>query len=330
MAKSALITGITGQDGAYLARLLLRKGYEVYGVARRTSTGGAATERLRWLGVADDVRVIDGDALDLASLMRALQEARPDEVYNLAAQSYVMTSWRQPLLTGSVTALGAAHMLEAVRLTGARLRYYQASTSEMFGQSSAALQNEQTPFQPRSPYAAAKLHAHWLTVNYRESFGLHASCGILFNHESPLRGEEFVSRRISRAVAAIRLGRQRQLTLGAMDAQRDWGHAEDYVEAMWLMLQQPQPIDLVIATGVALSVRQLCQIAFAHAGLDMQAHVRHDPALLRPADVDCLRGDAQLARARIGWAPRRSAADTMREMVDADLARLSADSLAAE
>jgi len=322
MAKRALITGVTGQDGAWLARFLISKNYEVFGLARRSGSGGFAAERLDWLGVTGRITILEGDLLDLSSLLRAMQEARPDEIYNLAAQSYVMTSWRQPLLTGSVTALGAANMLEAMRIACPSARFYQASSSEMFGQAAAATQNETTPFRPRSPYAAAKLYAHWMTVNYRESFGLHASCGILFNHESPLRGEEFVTRRISRAVAAIRCGSREKLSHGCMDARRDWGHARDYVEAMWLMLQQPDPVDLVIATGTSMSVRDICRIAFAHAGLDMDRHVTHDPALLRPAEVDALLGDASKARALLGWRPRASAADTMREMVDADIARL--------
>ncbi len=322
MAKRALITGITGQDGAWLARLLISKNYEVFGLARRSGSGGFAAERLDWLGVTRRITILEGDLLDLSSLLRAMQEVRPDEIYNLAAQSYVMTSWRQPLLTGSVTAMGAANMLEAMRIACPSARFYQASSSEMFGQAVAATQNEATPFRPRSPYAAAKLYAHWMTVNYRESFGLHASCGILFNHESPLRGEEFVTRRISRAVAAIRCGSREKLSLGCMEARRDWGHARDYVEAMWLMLQQPAPVDLVIATGTSMSVRDICRIAFAHAGLDMDRHVTHDPALLRPAEVDALLGDASKARVLLGWRPRANAADTMREMVDADIARL--------
>lgn len=322
MARRAFITGITGQDGAWLAKLLLSKNYEVFGLARRSGSGFFTAERLDWLGVTRDVTMLEGDLLDLSSLLRAMQNARPDEIYNLAAQSYVMTSWRQPLLTGSVTAMGAANMLEATRIACPSARFYQASSSEMFGQAATATQSETTPFQPRSPYAAAKLYAHWMTVNYRERFGLHASCGILFNHESPLRGEEFVTRRISRAVAAIRCGFQQKLSLGCMEARRDWGHARDYVEAMWLMLQQPEPVDLVIATGTSMSVRDICRVAFAHAGLDMDRHVTHDPALLRPAEVDALLGDASKARDLLGWKPRSGAADTMREMVDADIARL--------
>ena len=322
MARRAFITGITGQDGAWLAKLLLSKNYEVFGLARRSGSGFFTAERLDWLGVTRDVTMLEGDLLDLSSLLRAIQNARPDEIYNLAAQSYVMTSWRQPLLTGSVTAMGAANMLEATRIACPSAHFYQASSSEMFGQAATATQSETTPFQPRSPYAAAKLYAHWMTVNYRESFGLHASCGILFNHESPLRGEEFVTRRISRAVAAIRCGFQQKLSLGCMEARRDWGHARDYVEAMWLMLQQPEPVDLVIATGTSMSVRDICRVAFAHAGLDMDRHVTHDPALLRPAEVDALLGDASKARDLLGWKPRSGAADTMREMVDADIARL--------
>lgn len=330
MSKRALITGVTGQDGAYLAQLLLAKNYQVFGVARRTSMGAFATGRLQWLGIEHDITILDGDLLDLSSLVRVVHETQPDEIYNLAAQSFVMTSWRQPLLTGSVTGLGAANMLEAVRIARPQARFYQASTSEMFGQAASAMQDEATPFRPRLPYAAAKLYAHWMTVNYRESFGLHASCGILFNHESPLRGEEFVTRRISRAVAAIRSGAVQKLRLGSLDARRDWGHARDYVEAMWLMLQQPDPVDLVIATGRNLSVRDVCRIAFSHGQLDMDRHITHDPALLRPAEVDALLGDASKARALLGWAPRSSAEDTIREMVDADLARISLRLQAAE
>ncbi|MFC0283455.1 GDP-mannose 4,6-dehydratase [Camelimonas abortus] len=329
MTRRALITGITGQDGGYLAQFLLEKNYEVYGVCRRNSAGAAATARLQWLGVLDRVRLVEADMLDQASLIRALEEVMPHEVYNLAAQSHVMTSFRQPLLTGSVTAMGAVNLLEAVRLVCPRARYYQASSSEMFGRSGAPAQNELTPFRPCSPYGAAKLYAHWMTVAYRDSYGLHACCGVLFNHESPLRGEGFVTRRISRGVAAIRAGHADELRLGDLDARRDWGHARDYVEAMWMMLQLPEPVDLVIATGVSMSVRELCAIAFAHAGLDWERHVRRDPALERPLEIRELRGDASLARRLLGWAPRRSAADTIREMVDADLARAGAPGEAA-
>jgi GDPmannose 4,6-dehydratase len=320
----ALITGVTGQDGAYLSQLLLGKGYEVFGLARRSSSSEIMCERLRWLGIDGRVTIVDGNLIDLSSLIRAMQEIRPDEVYNLAAQSFVKTSWNQPLLTGQVTALGAGNMLEAVRIAHPSARFYQASSSEMYGLIQEPRQNEKTPFYPRSPYAVAKLYAHWTTVNYRESFGLHASSGILFNHESPLRGIEFVTRKVTDAVARIRLGLSRELKLGNLDARRDWGHARDYVRAMWLMLQQDTPEDYVVASERTTSVRDLCDIAFAHAGLNYQDYVTTDPAFLRPVDVDVLVGDASKARTKLGWRAEISLEQMIREMVEADLARLRA------
>ncbi len=319
-APIAFITGITGQDGSYLGRLLLDRGYEVHGLfARRT---GDTRWRLRFLGIESRVRLVEGDLTDLSSLIRGLQTCRPTEVYNLAAQSFVATSWQQPLLTGHVTGLGTANILEAVRLAAPEARVYQASSSEMFGKVQHPMQDETTPFYPRSPYGVAKLYAHWLTVNYRESFGLHASSGILFNHESPLRGIEFVSRKVTDAVARIARGRQRELRLGNLDARRDWGYAGDYVEAMWLMLQQPEGGDYVIATGRNASVRDFCEIAFRHVGLRYEDHVVIDPALYRPAEVDALLGNAARAKARLGWQPRTEFEQLVGMMVDADLARV--------
>ena len=318
---SALITGITGQDGAYLAELLLGKGYEVSGLLRRSASSDIIGERLRWLGILGRVRLVDGDLTDLSSLIRVMQEIRPDEVYNLAAQSFVAASWRQPLLTGTVTGLGATNVLEAIRIAHPTTRFYQASSSEMFGKAQQPVQNERTPFYPRSPYGIAKLYAHWMTVNYRESFGLHASSGILFNHESPLRGIEFVTRKITDAVARIKLGMARTLSLGNLDARRDWGHARDYVRAMWLMLQQPTPDDYVISTGRTVSIRAFCQAAFAHVGLDHEEFVQVSPDLLRPAEVDFLQGDSAKARETLGWEPSISLEDLIAEMVEADLAR---------
>ncbi len=322
MSRTALITGITGQDGAYLSQLLLSKSYRVVGIVRRSSHGGIDDHRLRWLGIVDDVTLLDGDLIDLSSLIRIVQEVRPDEVYNLAAQSFVATSWRQPILTGQVTGIGVTNVLEALRLAAPQARFYQASSSEMYGKIREPMQTETTPFYPRSPYAVAKLFGHWTTVNYRESFGMHASSGILFNHESPLRGLEFVTRKVTHAVAAIKLGRQKELRLGNIDARRDWGHARDYVRAMWLMLQQDEPDDYVVATGVTTSVRDMCRIAFGHVGLSMEDHLIIDPAFYRPAEVDVLLGDPAKARAKLGWAPTISLEDMVCEMVDADLARL--------
>ncbi|MFH5925521.1 GDP-mannose 4,6-dehydratase [Roseomonas xinghualingensis] len=317
----ALITGVTGQDGAYLSQLLLEKGYEVFGLLRRSSSGDVIDERLRWLGIAGQVRMMDGNLIDLSSLLRILQEVKPDEVYNLGAQSFVKTSWNQPLLTGQVTALGAGNILEAVRLAAPDARFYQASSSEMYGLIQEPVQSEKTPFYPRSPYAVAKLYAHWMTVNYRESFGLHASSGILFNHESPLRGIEFVTRKVTDGAARIKLGLLRELPMGNMDAKRDWGHARDYVKAMWLMLQQETPDDYVVATGRTVTVRDMARIAFSHVGLDYEEFVKVDPAFMRPAEVDVLLGDASKAKTKLGWEPEISLEDMIKEMVEADLAR---------
>jgi len=317
----ALITGVTGQDGAYLSQLLLEKGYEVYGLLRRSSSGDVIDERLRWLGIAGQVRMMDGNLLDLSALLRILQEVKPDEVYNLGAQSFVKTSWNQPLLTGQVTAMGAGNILEAVRLGAPEARFYQASSSEMYGLIQEPVQSETTPFYPRSPYAVAKLYAHWMTVNYRESFGLHASSGILFNHESPLRGIEFVTRKVTDGAARIKLGLATELPMGNMDAKRDWGHARDYVKAMWLMLQQEKPDDYVVATGRTVTVRDMARIAFAHVGLDYEEFVKADPAFMRPAEVDVLLGDPAKAKAKLGWTAETSLEDMIKEMVEADLAR---------
>jgi GDPmannose 4,6-dehydratase len=321
MANRVVISGITGQDGAYLAKFLLAKGYRVTGLlARRASD---TTWRLRELGIRDDVELLDADILDLSSVIRALEAATPDEYYNLAAQSFVATSWAQPLLTTQATAYSVTVALEAVRHANSRIRFYQASTSEMFGKVRTERQDESTPFYPRSPYGVAKLFGHWITINYRESFKLHASSGILFNHESPLRGIEFVTRKVSDAVARIKLGRQKQLRLGNIDAKRDWGFAGDYVEAMWLMLQQPEPDDYVVATGRTTSVREMCRIAFAHVGLDYEEHVVIDPKFFRPAEVDELRGNPAKAMARLGWKPRTSLEELITMMVEADLRRVA-------
>ncbi|HJU21856.1 MAG TPA: GDP-mannose 4,6-dehydratase [Casimicrobiaceae bacterium] len=320
MTRTALITGITGQDGAYLARFLLGKGYDVYGLLARRSTD--TLWRLRELGIASEVTLIDGDLVDMTSILRALETSAADEVYNLAAQSFVATSWRQPILTAGVTGIGALNVLEAIRIHDMKIRFYQASSSEMFGLVQADRQDEKTPFYPRSPYGVAKLFAHWSTVNYRESFGMHASSGILFNHESPLRGIEFVTRKVSDGVARIKLGKAKELRLGNIDAQRDWGFAGDYVEAMWLMLQQEKPDDYVVATGVTTSVREMCRIAFAHVDLDYEQCVVVDPQFFRPAEVDVLRGNPAKARAKLDWSPRTSLETLIATMVDADLRRV--------
>jgi GDPmannose 4,6-dehydratase len=318
--KNALITGITGQDGAYLSSLLLSKGYSVHGVLARRSTD--TLWRLRELGVEGDVQLHDGDLTDLSSMIRAMQVSKADEVYNLGAQSFVGSSWQQPLLTAQVDGVGALNVLEAVRIVNPEARFYQASTSEMFGLIQAERQDEQTPFYPRSPYGVAKLMAHWATVNYRESFGMHASSGILFNHESPLRGIEFVTRKVTDAVARIKLGKQKELRLGNIDAKRDWGFAGDYVEAMWLMLQQPAADDYVVATGQTTTVRQMCDIAFGHVGLKADDHVAIDQRFMRPAEVDVLLGNPAKAKARLGWAPKTSLEQLITMMVDADMRRL--------
>jgi GDPmannose 4,6-dehydratase len=322
-ARKAFLTGITGQDGAYLSKLLLEKGYDVYGVVRRSSTAEINCHRLKWLGIENDVRLIDGDLLDLSVLIRAVKDVKPDEVYNLAAQSFVKSSWQQPILTGQVTGIGVANILEALRIESPEARFYQASSSEMFGRIQQPMQNELTPFYPRSPYGVAKLYGHWLTVNYRESFGLHASSGILFNHESPLRGIEFVTRKVTDGVARIKIGSATKLRLGNIDAKRDWGHSADYVRAMWLMLQQESPDDYVVATGVTTTVRDMCEIAFGHAGLNMADHLVIDPELFRPAEVDTLLGDSNKARRKLGWTTTISLEEMICEMVDADLARLT-------
>jgi GDPmannose 4,6-dehydratase len=322
MARTALITGVTGQDGAYLAELLLSKGYEVHGLVRRSSTSDVNTTRLKWLGIENDVRIIDGDLHDLSGLIRTMRDVKPEEVYNLAAQSFVKSSWQQPILTGQVTALGVTHVLEALRLEMPQSRFYQASSSEMYGMVQEPQQSESTPFYPRSPYAVAKLYGHWITVNYRESYKMHASSGILFNHESPLRGIEFVTRKVTDGVARIKLGLARELRLGNIDAKRDWGHSKDYVRAMWLMLQQDTPDDYVVATGRTTTVREMCRIAFEHAGLRMDDHLVIDPELFRPAEVDVLLGNPAKAREKPGWHAEISLEDMIREMVDADLKRL--------
>ena len=323
MTKCALITGITGQDGAYLAQLLLQKGYDVHGLMRRSSHSGVADHRLRWLGIDREVRLHDGDLNDLSSIIRVVREVSPDEVYNLGAQSFVTSSWGQPLLTAQVTALGVTNMLEAIRLTDTDARFYQASSSEMYGLIQESVQSESTPFYPRSPYAVAKVYGHWITVNYRESFGLHASSGILFNHESPLRGIEFVTRKVTDGVARIKLNLENELRLGNIDAKRDWGHSRDYVRAMWLMLQQDVADDYVIATGRTVTVRDMCRIAFDHAGLTLEDHLVIDPAFYRPAEVEVLLGDPAKAKRVLGWEAETTLEEMIREMVDADLQRLA-------
>ncbi len=316
----ALITGITGQDGSYLAELLLDKGYDVVGVVRRTSHH--SYERIEHL--IDRLEIVAADLLDQHSLTQVIQQARPDEVYNLAAQSYVPTSWTQPVLTGEFTALGVTRILEAIRLAHPAARFYQASSSEMFGRVQETPQTERTSFYPRSPYGVAKVYGHWITVNYRESYGIYAASGILFNHESPRRGIEFVTRKVTDGVARIKLGLTTELRLGNLDARRDWGYAGDYVDAMWRMLQQPEPRDYVIGTGISHSVRDLVEAAFSHVGLDWEQYVRIDPNFIRPAEVDVLTGDASKARAELGWVPTVSFRELVAMMVDADLARLEA------
>ena len=319
MTKTAVITGVTGQDGSYLAELLLDKGYTVVGLHRRSST--VTFERISHL--ADRLTLVPADLLDESSMIRVLREYRPAEVYNLAAQSFVQTSFAQPVLTGEVTALGVTRLLDAILLTDPGIRFYQASSSEMFGKVVEVPQNERTPFYPRSPYGVAKVYGHWLTVNYRESYGLHATSGILFNHESPRRGLEFVTRKVTFSAAAIKLGLQRKVSLGNLDAQRDWGFAGDYVRAMWLMLQQDEPDDYVVATGETHSVRDLCQIAFNQVGLAWEDHVEVDQQFFRPAEVDLLIGDPSRARARLDWKPETGFEELIRTMVDADLAALA-------
>jgi len=317
--RTALITGVTGQDGSYLAELLLEKGYEVVGVVRRTSHD--SYERIGHL--LDRLHIVPADLLDQHSLTTVVRDAQPNEVYNLAAQSFVPTSWSQPVLTGEFTALGVTRLLEAVRLACPGARFYQASSSEMFGKAVETPQRETTPFYPRSPYGVAKVYGHWITVNYRESYGLYAVSGILFNHESPRRGLEFVTRKVTYAVARIAKGRAAELRLGNLEARRDWGFAGDYVDAMWRMLQPAQPADYVVGTGVTHTVRELCEIAFQHAGLDWRKHVTVDPGLVRPAEVDVLLAEPSKIQRELGWAPRVDFATLVRMMVDADLERVA-------
>mgnify|MGYP000952777024 FL=1 len=319
MAKTALITGITGQDGSHLAEFLLEQGYSVVGMVRRTST--VRFDRIRH--IQDRLTLVPGDLLDEVSLIHLLREHRPAEVYNLAAQSFVQTSWTQPVFTGEVTALGVTRLLDAIRIVDPGIRFYQASSSEMFGKVQEVPQRESTPFYPRSPYGVAKVYGHWITVNYRESYDLFATSGILFNHEGPRRGVEFVTRKITDAVARIKLGLQQELRLGNLDSQRDWGWAPDYVRAMWLMLQQPAPDDYVIATGETHSVREFCQVAFAHVGLDWERHVVLDDRFMRPAEVDLLIGDPSKAREKLGWSPTVSFPEMVRRMVDNDIRLLT-------
>lgn len=318
--KNALITGITGQDGAYLAKLLLDKGYSVHGLHARRSTD--TLWRLRYLGIEGEVNLLDGDLTDLSALIRIMEKTSASEVYNLGAQSFVGTSWEQPVLTANVTGVGALNVLEAIRIVNPKARFYQASTSEMFGLIQEAMQSETTPFYPRSPYGVAKLYAHWMTINYRESFGMHASSGILFNHESPLRGIEFVTRKVTDAVARIKQGKQKELRLGNIDAKRDWGFAGDYVEAMWLMLQQDIADDYVVATGETTTVRDMCRIAFAHVGLNHEDHVVIDPKFYRPAEVEVLLGNPGKAKAKLGWAAKTNLETLICMMVDADMLRV--------
>ncbi|MCP4088008.1 MAG: GDP-mannose 4,6-dehydratase [Actinomycetia bacterium] len=315
MTKTALITGITGQDGSYLAELLMTKGYKVAGMVRRSST--LNFERIDHL--QNDIELVAGDLLDEGALIHLLRKVRPDEIYNLAAQSFVQTSFGQPVLTGETTALGVTRLLDAMRVVDPDARFYQASSSEMFGKVVEVPQTEATPFHPRSPYGVAKVYGHWITVNYRESYDLHATSGILFNHESPRRGLEFVTRKISHTVARIKLGLETELRLGDLDPQRDWGFAGDYVEAMWAMLQQDTPEDFVIATGETHSVREFCELAFSHVGLEWTDHVVQDDQFMRPAEVDLLIGDPTKARERLGWKPKTDFASLVRMMVDADL-----------
>ncbi len=321
MAKRALITGITGQDGAYLSRLLLDKGYEVFGLLARRSTD--TLWRLRYVAVENDVTLIDGDLTDPSALIRIVDKVRPAEVYNLGAQSFVGSSWDQPILTAHATGVAVTNVLEALRIVDPKIRFYQASTSEMFGKIQEAMQSESTPFYPRSPYGVAKLYGHWMTVNYRESFSMHASSGILFNHESPLRGIEFVTRKVTDAVARIKQGKLNELRLGNIDAKRDWGFAGDYVEAMWLMLQQEQPDDYVIATGRTTTVREMCRIAFEHVGLDYEKFVIIDPKFYRPAEVEVLLGNPAKASAKLGWKAKTGLEELITMMVDADISRVA-------
>lgn len=321
MTKRALITGVTGQDGAYLSQFLLEKGYEVHGLVRRSSHSEQYEHRLRWLGIDRDVHFVDGNLTDPSSLCRILRSVKPDEIYNLGAQSFVKSSWDQPILTTNVTALAVVNVLEALRLEAPEARFYQASSSEMYGLIQQPVQSEKTPFYPRSPYAVAKLFGHWITINYRESFGIFGVSGILFNHESPLRGLEFVTRKVTDGVARIKLGLLDKLPMGNLDAKRDWGHAKDYVRAMWLMLQQDNADDYVIATGQTTSVRDMIAIAFKHIGRDPNDHIVIDPRFSRPAEVEVLLGDPSKAREKLGWEPTISLNEMIVEMVEADLKR---------
>ncbi|MCX6999817.1 MAG: GDP-mannose 4,6-dehydratase [Candidatus Sumerlaeota bacterium] len=313
--KKALVTGITGQDGSYLAEFLLDKGYDVWGMHRRTSTMNFD----RITHITDKIHLVQGDLLDQNSIQNLIREAQPDEVYNLAAQSFVPTSWNQPLLTGEITALGVTRMLEAIRSVNPRIKFYQASTSEMFGKAREVPQRETTPFYPRSPYGASKVYGHWITVNYRESYGLFACSGILFNHESPRRGLEFVTRKVTNTAARIKLGIANELRMGNLDAKRDWGYAGDYVEAMWLMLQQNEPDDYVIATGETHSVRELIELTFGYLDLDWQKYVKIDTRYVRPAEVDLLVGDASKAHRKLGWKPKVALKELVKMMVESDL-----------
>jgi GDPmannose 4,6-dehydratase len=318
---TALVTGITGQDGSYLAEFLLSKGYHVIGMVRRSST--VTFERINH--IQDDITILQGDLHDQSSLVDVMEQYHPDEVYNLAAQSFVPTSWNQPVLTGEVTALGVTRLLEAIRLSHPAARFYQASSSEMFGKVREVPQTENTPFYPRSPYGVAKVYGHWITVNYRESYNLYACSGILFNHESPRRGLEFVPRKISSSVARIKLGRAKELRLGNLESRRDWGFAGDYVEGMWMMLQQPEASDYVLGTGVTHSVREFCDAAFQYVGLDYRDYVVQDPRFYRPAEVDLLVADPSRSRQILGWEPRLGFDDLVHLMVDADLKRVATE-----
>lgn len=320
MTKTAFITGITGQDGAYLAKFLLEKGYRVAGLLPRRSTSNLW--RLEYLNIADEVEYRDGDVLDLSSLIRAVKAVKPDEVYHLAAQSFVGSSWEQPILTAEVTGMGVLHVLEAIREVDPGIKMYQASSSELYGLIQEPMQSEQTPFYPRSPYAVSKLFGYWMTKNYRESFGMFASNGILFNHESPLRGLEFVTRKVTHTVAQIAAGRKKELRLGNIHAKRDWGFAGDYVEAMWLMLQQQKPDDFVIATGTTTTIEEMCRIAFDYVGLDFQDYLVIDPQLFRPAEVDVLLGNPAKAKRELGWEPKTGLQELIHMMVEADLQRV--------
>jgi len=314
-AKRALVTGVTGQDGSYLAEFLLEKGYDVIGMVRRSST--INFERIK--DIQDEIEIVSGDLLDQASLIDILERHRPEEVYNLAAQSFVQTSWVQPVFTGEVTGLGVTRLLDAIRLVDPGIRFYQASTSEMFGKVRQVPQNEETPFYPRSPYGVAKVYGHWITVNYRESYSLYATSGICFNHESPRRGHEFVTRKIARGAARIKRGLQKELRLGNLDSQRDWGYAPDYVRGMWLMLQQDTPEDFVLATGRTHTVERFVELAFETVGLDYHDYVRQDPRFMRPADVDLLVGDPRKAKEKLGWEPATTFEELVQLMVEAEL-----------